>query len=103
MGLRIGLLSRLPYQADLVVQGLPKIGIGGGPDAYFEVRDPGLLVAGTDEIGVDVTAIREAGVPGNPWAFNHPVHGALQFGRGPMCRDEVRDVSGAGIRQKAAP
>jgi hypothetical protein len=26
MGMRIGLLSRLPFQADLVVQGLPKIG-----------------------------------------------------------------------------
>ena len=88
-----GLLARLPYQADLVVQGLPKIGLGGGPDAYFEVRDAGVLVAGTDEIGVDLTAIRMAGVPGNPWAFNHPIHGALQFGRGPMSWEEIRVVS----------
>jgi len=90
MGLRIGLLSRLPHQADLVVQGLPKIGLGGGPDAYFEVRDAGIVVAGTDEISVDLIAIQEAGIGGNPWAFNHPVHGALQFGRGPMCWEEVR-------------
>jgi hypothetical protein len=93
MGLRIGILSRLPQQADLVVQGLPKIGIGGGPDAYLEVRDAGVIVAGTDEIAVDVTAIKQAGVEGNPWAFNHPVHGALQFGRGPMCHEEIRTIS----------
>jgi hypothetical protein len=98
MGLRIGLLSRLPYQADLVVQGLPKIGLGGGPDAYFDVRDAGIVVAGTDEISVDLTAIREAGIDGNPWSFNHPIHGALQFGRGPMCWEEIRNVSGRGAR-----
>src|SRR5262249_40544374 len=73
MGLRIGLLSRLPYQADLVVQSLPKIGLGGGPDAYFDVRDVGVMVAGTDEVSVDLTAIRCAGVTGNPWQFNHPI------------------------------
>jgi hypothetical protein len=90
MGMRIGLLSRLPHQADLVVEGLPKIGIGGGPDAYFEVRDVGVVVAGADEITVDLVALREAGVEGNPWAYNHPIHGALQFGRGPMSWDEIR-------------
>jgi hypothetical protein len=92
MGLRIGLLARLPHQADLVVQGLPKIGLGGGPDAYFEVRDVGAIVAGTDEISVDLAAIRLADVPGNPWAFNHPIHGALQFGPGPICWDQIRTV-----------
>lgn len=101
LGLRIGLLSRLPYQADLVVQGLPKIGLGGGPDAYFEARDVGIVVAGTDEISVDLTALRHAGVAGNPWAFNHPIHGALQFDRGPMCWEEICEItigeaSGAG-------
>jgi hypothetical protein len=95
MGMRIGLLSRLPHQADLVVQAMPKIGLGGGPDAYFEVRDVGVIVAGTDEMSVDLMAIREAGVPGNPWAFAHPIHGALQFGRGPMSWDEIRVVSAA--------
>jgi hypothetical protein len=93
MGMRIGLLSRLPHQSDLVVQGLPKIGLGGGPDAYFEVNDVGIVVAGTDEVSVDVTAIRHAGVPGNPWAFNHPVHGAVQFGHGPIAYDEIRCVN----------
>jgi hypothetical protein len=92
MGLRIGLLSRLPYQSDLVVQGLPKIGIGGGPDAYFEVRDAGIVVAGTDEISVDLTVLLEAGVPGNPWAFNHPIQGALRLGPGPMCREEIKVI-----------
>jgi hypothetical protein len=93
MGLRIGLLSRLPHPSDLVVQGLPKIGLGGGPDAYCEVRDVGLVVAGTDEASVDLIALRHAGIPGNPWAFNHPIHGALQFGRGPMCWDEIRTAA----------
>jgi hypothetical protein len=92
MGMRIGLLSRLPHQADLVVQSLPKIGLGGGPDAYFDVRDVGVVVAGTDEISVDLVALREAGVEGNPWAYNHPIHGALQFGSGPMCWDEIRVI-----------
>jgi hypothetical protein len=95
IGLRIGLLSRLPYHADLVVQGLPKIGLGGGPDAYLEARDAGIVVAGTDEITVDLAALRAAGVPGNPWAYHHPVHGALQFGRGPMCWEEIRWLAGA--------
>jgi hypothetical protein len=103
LGLRIGLLSRLPYRADLVVQGLPKIGLGGGPDAYFDVRDVGIVVAGTDEISVDLTALRYARVPGNPWAFNHPIHGSLQFGWGPICRDEIHDVSsGENISHAAA-
>jgi hypothetical protein len=53
----------------------------------------GVVVAGTDEIAVDVTAIRLAGVPGNPWSFNHPVFGALQFGRGPMSSSEIRQLT----------
>jgi hypothetical protein len=90
LGLRIGLLAQLPYRSDLVVQGLPKIGLGGGPDAYFEARDVGIAVAGTDEVSVDLVALREAGIPGNPWAFNHPIHGAIQFSPGPMSWDEIR-------------
>lgn len=93
MGLRIGLLSQLPQQADLVVQSLPKIGIGGGPDAYFEVRDCGVVVAGSDEMSVDLGALRAAGIPGNPWAFHHPLHGALQFGRGPMSWEDIRTLT----------
>ena len=73
----------------------PKIGLGGGPDAYFEARDVGVMVCGTDEISVDLTATRCAGITGNPWQFNHPIHGALQFGRGPMSWDEIRTVSKA--------
>jgi hypothetical protein len=96
LGLRIGLLARLPCQADLVIQGLPKVGLGGGPDAYFEVRDVGIVLAGTDEISVDLAAIRRAGVPGNPWAFNHPIHAALQFGRGPICWEQIRTLTGGG-------
>jgi hypothetical protein len=96
MGLRIGLLSRLPCQADLVVQGLPKIGLGGGPDAYDEVRDAGALVAGTDEASVDLVALQQAGLPGNPWAFHYPVHGALQFGPGPARWEEIDVIEGGG-------
>jgi len=58
---RIGLLSRLPRPADLVVQGAPKAGIGS--------------------------------VPGCPWEHNHPIRGALQFGRGPMSWDEIHHAS----------
>mgnify|MGYP001250921714 CR=1 FL=1 len=99
MGQRIGLLSHLPYQADLVVQGMAKIGLGGGPDAYFEVRDVGVVVAGTDEMAVDLAALRAAGVPGNPWEYNYPIGAALQFGRGPMCWEEIRDVSSGELKR----
>jgi hypothetical protein len=98
MGMRIGLLSRLSHPSDLVVQGLPKAGLGGGPDAYFEARDVGVVLAGTDEISVDLTAIHHAGVPGHPWAFNYPIHGALQFGGGPICWNEIRTISGGETR-----
>lgn len=54
----------------------------------------GFAVAGSDEISVDLAAIRRAGIPGNPWAFNHPIHAALQFGRGPICWDQIRTVLG---------
>jgi hypothetical protein len=94
MGMRIGLLSQVPWQAELVVQGLPKIGIGGGPDAYETVRDVGAIVAGTDEVAVDVTALRAAGVEGNPWEYNFPIFGALQFGRGPALWDEIHFAGG---------
>jgi hypothetical protein len=90
MGMRIGLLASVPMQADLVVQGLPKIGTEGGPDAYRVVRDTGLVVGGTDEVTVDIVALRNANVPGNPWSFNWPIHGAVQFGRGPAVLDEIR-------------
>jgi hypothetical protein len=92
MGMRIGALTQVPVHAELVVQGLPKIGLGGGPDSYETVRDVGAVVAGTDEISVDLVALRAAGVGGNPWAFNHPIFGALQFGRGPALWNEIRVV-----------
>jgi len=90
MGMRIGLLAQLPLQAELIVQGLPKIGTGGGPDAYESVRDVGIVVAGTDEVAVDLVALRSASVPGNPWAYNYPIYGALQFGRGPALWEEIK-------------
>lgn len=93
MGQRIGLLSRLPHQADLVVQGAAKVGIGGGPDAYTTVKDVGIVVAGTDEISVDLAVLRAAGIPGCPWEYNHPIRGALQFGRGPMSWEEIHHAS----------
>jgi hypothetical protein len=92
MGMRIGLLSRLSQRSDLVVQGLSKIGIGGGPDAYFDVRDVGVVLAGADEMSIDLTAIRLGGIPGRPWEFNYPIHGALQFGDGPICWDQIRTL-----------
>ncbi len=95
MGLRIGLLAQLPFRSDLVVESLPKIGIGGGPDAYDEVRDAGIIAAGTDEASVDLVALERAGVPGNPWAYHFPVHGALQFGAGPARWEEI-DIIEAG-------
>lgn len=97
MGMRIGLLSRLSQRSDLVVQGLSKIGIGGGPDAYFDVRDVGVVLAGADEMSIDLTAIRLGGVPGHPWRFNYPIHGALQFGNGPICWDQIRTLESSWI------
>jgi hypothetical protein len=93
LGLRIGILSRLPHASDLVVQSLPKIGLGGGPDSYFEVRDVGVVVAGLDEVSVDLAALRAAAVPGHPWADNHPVYGALQLGPGPAGWEEIRSAA----------
>jgi hypothetical protein len=90
MGMRIGLLTCLRQRSDLVIQGLPKIGLGGGPDAYFEARDVGAIIAGTDEISVDLTALRIAGLSGHPWAFNHPIYGAVQFSGGPINWRQIR-------------
>jgi hypothetical protein len=96
MGMRIGLLAQLPMQAELVVQGLPKIGIGGGPDAYETVRDVGVVVAGTNQAAVDLAALRAAAVEGNPWEYNHPLFGAVQFGGAPALWDEITNVSATG-------
>jgi hypothetical protein len=93
-GARIGLLTALPYQSDLVIQTQPKIGEGGGPDAYRNVRDVGVIIAGTDEASTDAVAWKRAGRTDNVWEANYPVHAALRYGRGPMHHDEIRDVTG---------
>jgi hypothetical protein len=43
---------------------------------------------------VDLIALRAAGVDGNPWEYNFPIFGALQFGRGPALWDEIRFAGG---------
>ncbi len=93
LGARIGLLTSLPYQSDLVVQTQPKLGEGGGPDAYRNVRDVGVVIAATDEATADALAWKRAGQAGNLWEKNLPVHAALRHGRGPMHLDEVKDVT----------
>lgn len=94
VGRRIGLLSQLPYQSDLVIQSQPKMGEGGGPDAYHEVRDVGVIIAGTNERDTDAAAWRAAGKRENLWELNYPVHSAVLFGRGPMHHDEIRRLDG---------
>jgi hypothetical protein len=93
LGARIGLLASLPYQSDLVIQTQPKVGLGGGPDAYGEVKDVGVIIAGTDEASTDAMAWRRAGRKDSLWEENYPVHAALRYGRGPMHHDEVRDAT----------
>jgi hypothetical protein len=95
IGGRIGLLSSLPYESDLVVQSQPKMGIGGGPDAYDEVRDVGHIVAGTDEMSCDAYSWSRAGMKDPIWSVNYPVYAALRYGHGPISMDEVKNVSGA--------
>lgn len=92
MGMRIGLLTQLPYPSDLVIKSQPKIGEGGGPDAYANVRDVGVVIAGTDEAATDAAAWKAAGKTENLWSVNHPVHSALMFGRGPMHMDEIKEL-----------
>lgn len=94
-GARIGLLTSLPYPSDLVIQSQPKIGIGGGPDAYKDVKDVGVIIAATDEATADAMAWKAAGRTDNLWEKNYPVHAGLRYGRGPMHHDEIR-VVGAG-------
>ncbi len=93
LGARIGLLTSLPYPSDLVIATQPKIGEGGGPDAYHTVRDVGAIVAATDEATADAVAWRRAGRTDSVWETNYPVDAALRYGRGPMHLDEVRDVT----------
>jgi hypothetical protein len=90
IGSRIGLLTHLPYQSDLVVQSQAKIGVGGGPDAYREVRDVGHVAVGTDEASLDMIAWQEAKQPGNMFELNFPLLWAARFGNAPMHMDEIR-------------
>jgi hypothetical protein len=89
-GSRIGLLTALPYQSDLVIQSQAKIGLGGGPDAYHEVKDVGVVSVGTDEASVDAMSWRAAGLEDHIFGSNWPVHFAQLYGRGPMHYDEVQ-------------
>jgi len=90
IGARIGLLSQLPYQSDLVVQTQPKIGEGGGPDAYQNVRDVGAVIVGTHESATDTLAWELAGKQGSMWKDNYPARFGIQFGVGPMHPDEIQ-------------
>jgi hypothetical protein len=92
MGMRIGLLTQLPYPSDLVIKSQPKMGEGGGPDAYAKVTDVGVVIAGTDEASTDAAAWKAAGKTENLWTTNHPLHAALIFGRGPMHLDEIKEL-----------
>src|SRR5439155_3616814 len=76
-GMRIGLLTQLPYQSDRVVMTQPKIGEGGGPDAYSSVRDVGVIIAGTDEASTDVAAWKASGKSENLWSVNFPLQAGL--------------------------
>jgi hypothetical protein len=90
IGSAIGLLSQLPYQSDLVIQTQPKIGEGGGPDAYQHVKDVGAIIAGTTESATDAIAWKMGNQPGNRFNANFPAWYGLVFGRGPMHEDEIQ-------------
>jgi hypothetical protein len=90
LGSRIGLLTHLPYPSDLVVQSQAKIGVGGGPDAYREVRDVGHVAAGVNEAALDAVAWQAAQQPGNMFELNFPLLHAVRLGHGPMNIDDVR-------------
>lgn len=90
LGSRIGLLTHLPYQSDLVVQSQAKIGVGGGPDAYREVRDVGHVAVGTDEASLDAIAWQAANQPGSMFELNFPLMHALRLGHAPMHIDEIK-------------
>ena len=92
-GMRIGLLTQLPYQSDLVIKSQSKMGEGGGPDSYAHVKDVGVLIAGTNEAATDAAAWKASGKTSNLWAENFPLHGGLVFGRGPMSMDEITDLA----------
>jgi hypothetical protein len=92
LGMRIGLLSQLPYQSDLVIKAQPKMGEGGGPDAYETVKDVGVIIAGTSEAATDAAAWKAAGKKDNLWKVNFPLNAGLIFGRGPMHADEIQEL-----------
>jgi hypothetical protein len=94
IGSRIGLLSQLPYQSDLVVQSQAKIGEGGGPDAYQHVRDVGAVVVGTNEASTDATMWKLANKQGSMWSENYPAWYGLVYGVGPMHQDEIERLDG---------
>jgi hypothetical protein len=89
IGSRIGLLTVLPYQSDLVVQSQAKIGLGGGPDAYRDVRDVGHVAVGTHEAALDALAWAAAKQPGDKWAENWPALWGTRLGNGPMSTSEI--------------
>jgi Domain of unknown function (DUF362) len=90
IGSAIGLLSQLPYQSDLVIQTQPKIGEGGGPDAYQHVRDVGAIIAGTSEAATDAIAWKLGNQDGNRFNKNFPAWYGLVYGAGPMHDDEIQ-------------
>jgi hypothetical protein len=90
IGSAIGLLSQLPYQSDLVIQTQPKIGEGGGPDAYQHVKDVGAIIAGTSEAATDALAWKLANQDGNRFNKNFPAWYGLVYGAGPMHDDEIQ-------------
>lgn len=92
VGQRIGLLTALPHQSDLVVQTQPKIGLEGGPDAYRNVRDVGLITVGTNEAALDAVAWERAGLKEHMWGDNWPLYFAQQYGKAPMHRDEITQL-----------
>jgi hypothetical protein len=89
IGSRIGVLTDIPYQSDLVVQSQAKIGVGGGPDAYREVRDVGHVAVGTNEMALDAVAWELAQQPGQQWNENWPLLWGTRLGQGPMHLDEI--------------
>jgi hypothetical protein len=89
VGQRIGLLTALPYASDLVIQGQPKIGLEGGPDAYRKVLDTGFISVGTDEASVDAVSWKRSGIEAHMWSDNFPLYSAQLYGRAPMHLDEI--------------
>jgi hypothetical protein len=95
-GARIGLLTKMPMQSDFVVQTQAKVGLGGGPDAYHEVRDVGVITMGTDEASVDISTWKElekrGAVQKNVYEDNFPIWASVMHGVGPAYREQIEDL-----------